>query len=193
MGRRLALTTATFGVALLGVAGCGGGGESARQDADEPSGTWTVEVVDASFPERQHLAKQQTMRIAVHNASNRAIPNAAVTVDSFTRRSEQTGLADGTRPVWIVDDAPTGGATAYVNTWAVGRIEAGDTKTLEWRVTPVVAGTHKITYRVAAGLDGKAKARDRDGGRVEGTFRVSVSRRPAQARVNAETGAVERR
>jgi hypothetical protein len=192
MRRRLALTSATCSVALLFATGCGGGGESARQDADEPSGTWTVEA-EATFPERQHLAKQATMRIELRNASDRAIPNAAITVDSFTRRSDQSGLADATRPVWIVDDAPRGGGTAYVNTWAVGRIEPGATKTVQWRVTPVVAGTHKLTYRVAAGLDGKARARTQDGGRVEGSFQVSVSRRPSQARVNPETGEVERR
>jgi len=39
-------------VAVL-AAGCGGG---ARQDADEPSGEFKVEIVDASFPRVQHIA-----------------------------------------------------------------------------------------------------------------------------------------
>jgi hypothetical protein len=169
--------------------GCGGG---PRQDADEPSGTWTVDVVEADFPRAQHLAKQATLKIAVRNTADKAIPNLAVTVDSFSSRSEQPGLADAQRPTWIVDDAPRGGTTAYVNTWALGRVPPNATKTFEWKVTPVKAGTHKVKYRVAAGLDGKAKAR-LDGGEVPGgTFTVKVSDEPAQSRVDPDTGEVLR-
>ena len=189
MSLRLATIVPCAALAAFAV-GCGGG---ERQDEDEPAGTWNVEVVDASFPARQHIAKQETMRIEVRNADDRDIPNLAVTVDAFTRRSEQAALADPTRPVWIVDDSPRGGTTAYTNTWALGRVPAGETKTFEWKVTPVVAGDHEISYRVAAGLDGKAKARIGGGGRPEGSFDVSISRRPAKARVNPDTGEVERR
>lgn len=182
-------------IALAGcaavVAGCGGG-ESARQDADEPSGTWTVDVVEAEFPRSQRLAEQETLRVRVRNTADRAIPNLAVTVDSFSRRSEQANLADPNRPVWIVDDGPRGGTTAYTNTWALGRVPAGQTKTFEWKVTPVEAGTHKVSYRVAAGLDGKAKARLDGGDRPEGTFTVRVSKEPSQSRVDPDTGDVIR-
>ena len=182
-------------IALAGctalVAGCGGG-ESARQDADEPSGTWTVEVVEAEFPRSQRLAEQETLRIRVRNTADRAMPNVAVTVDSFSRRSEQAGLADPNRPVWIVDDGPRGGGTAYTNTWALGRMAPGQTKTFEWKVTPVEAGTHRVSYRVAAGLDGKAKARLDGGDRPEGTFTVKVAKEPSQSRVDPETGDVIR-
>jgi hypothetical protein len=184
-GRWIAL-----GCAAL-VAGCGGG-QSARQDADEPSGTWTVDVVEAKFPRSQRLAEQATLRIEIRNEENRAIPNVAVTVDSFTERSDQAGLADAERPLWIVDDAPRGGTTAYTNTWALGRIAPGQTKTFEWKVTPVKAGTHKVSYRVAAGLDGKAKARLDGGNRPEGTFTVKVSGEPSQSRVDPETGDIIR-
>ena len=171
-------------------AGCGG---NERQDADEPKGTWRVEIVDAEFPPEQHIAKQETMRITVRNEDDSEIPNVAVTVDSFTRRSEQADLADPTRPVWIVDDSPSGGTTAYANTWALGSVPPGTEKTFEWKVTPVVAGDHEVSYRVSAGLDGKAKARVGSGGRPEGSFDISVSRRPAKARVDPDTGEVERR
>jgi hypothetical protein len=90
------------------VAACGG--DDARQDADEPSGTWTVDVVDAEFPESQRLAQSATMRIRVRNEEDRALPNVALTVDGFGTRSDQAGLADSQRPVWIVDDAPRGRA-----------------------------------------------------------------------------------
>ena len=177
------------------VAGCGG--DEKRQDADEPSGNWTVEVVDAKFPSSQRLARQETMRIAVRNSDDRAIPNIALTVDGFTRRSEQAGLADPNRPVWIVDDAPRGGVTAYTNTWALGRIPPGETKTFSFKVTPVVPSPNgkpfELKWRLSAGLDGKAKARLASGERPEGSFAVKVSREAAQSRVDPDTGEVIRR
>ena len=174
----------------IALAGCGGGGE--RQDADEPSGTWTVDVVDAEFPERQRLAQAEEMVIRVRNREQRAIPNVAVTVEGFGKRSEQPGLADPNRPVWIIDDGPRGGTTAYTNTWALGRIPAGESKTFKWRVTPVQPGDHKLSYRVSAGLDGKAKARLAGGRRAEGRFDVTVRREPSQSRVDPDTGEVQR-
>ncbi len=190
--RRVWLLTAAL--AAL-VAGCGG--EEKRQDADEPEGEWVVEVVDAEFPRSQKLARQETMTIAVRNAADRAIPNLALTVDGFSRRSEQAGLADPNRPVWVVDDAPRGGVTAYTNTWALGRVAPGATKTFSFKVTPVVASPEgkpfRLRWRISAGLDGKAKARLASGGRPEGSFAVEVSREPSQSRVDPDTGDVVRR
>src|SRR4051812_43760347 len=100
-------------IALL-TAGCGGG---TRQDADEPSGTFRVEVLDASFPHQQSLAEPAVLRLKVRNAGDQAVPNLAVTVDSFDTTSQQQGLADPQRPVWIVDSGPSGAGTAYVGTW----------------------------------------------------------------------------
>jgi hypothetical protein len=179
----------TLACALL-VAGCGG--DDTRQDEDEPSGEWTVEVVDAEFAESQRLARQEVMRIRVRNTESRAIPNIALTVDGLSRRSEQAGLADPNRPVWVVDDAPRGGDTAYTNTWALGRVPAGETKTFTFRVTPVKPGTHQVRYRVSAGLDGRARARLATGERPEGSFSVRVSRAPSQSRVDPDTGEVIR-
>ncbi len=173
----------------LAAAGCGGG---ERQDADEPRGTWTVDVVEAQFPEQQRLAKQSEMVISVRNRESRPIPNVAVTVEGFEQRSEQPGLADPNRPVFVIDDGPRGGVTAYTSTWALGRVPARSSKTFRWRVTPVQPGAHKLTYRVAAGLDGKAKARLAGGGRPEGRFSVQVSREPSQSRVDPDSGEVIR-
>ena len=179
-------------ISALAVTGCGG--DEKRQDADEPEGTWVVEVVDAEFPRAQKISKQETMRIAVRNTdSDRAIPNIALTVDGFSARSEQAGLADANRPVWIIDDGPRGGVTAYTNTWALGRVPPGETKTFEFKVTPVKAGEYEVNYRVSAGLDGKALARSPGDQRVQGKFDVRVAREPAQSRVDPETGEVIRR
>lgn len=185
-----ARTTLTF-LALAGaVAGCG---ETKRQDADEKAATYTVDVTRASFPEDQRLAKATQMRIAVKNTGAESIPDLAVTVDSFSRRSSQEGLADPERPIWIIDEGPRGGTTAYTNTWALENLKPGQSKTFRWKLTPIEAGTYNVKYTVAAGLDGKAKTRDPEGeSPVTGAFPVRVSSKPSAARVDPDTGAVER-
>jgi hypothetical protein len=178
------------------VAGCGGG---ERQDKHEPSGTFKVDVLAHSFPERQRLAGPAVMKVVVRNAGNATIPNVAVTVTSdddakggagFTTRSSGADLADPTRQLWIVDKGPRGGDTAYVSTWALGPLAAGRTKTFEWHVTPVVPGTHVLRWHVAAGLNGKAVARTANGEDPVGTWRVNVSRKPAAVTVDPKTGDV---
>jgi hypothetical protein len=59
-------------------------------------------------------------------------------------------------------------------------------------VTPIQPGVYRVKYEVAAGLSGKAKARGAGGGSPRGGFVVRVSGKPPKARVNPETGAVER-
>lgn len=176
-------------LAVLGIAACGGG---TRQDATEPGGTYRVAIVRSSFPVRQHVAAPARLVIEVRNTGRRTVPDVAVTVDSFSSRSERTDLADARRPVWIVDRPPEGSTTAYTNTWALGPMGAGETKRFVWRLTPVQPGTHRLRYRVAAGLTGKAKA-VLAGDRVpERNLTVRITSRPASARVDPETGAVVR-
>ena len=184
-------------VPLLAVlaSGCGGGNtvKGERQDKDEPSGTFKVDVVSASFPAKQHLARQARMVVEVRNADNRTIPNLAVTVEpGFTSRSNRQDLADPNRPIWIVDDGPIGGGTAYTNTWALGALKAGETRRFVWKVTPVRPGSHEVRFRVAAGLAGKAKAQGQDGKAAEGSFEVKITDKPSQATVDPETGKVIR-
>lgn len=175
---------------------CGG---DPRQDENEPEGDFAVSVVDATFPSEQKLAKRSTLEIRVRNDENRkTIPNIAVTVDGFDTRIRQQGVADPTRPVFVIngrpksigtfpetkEDGPAGGETAYVNTWALGRLGPGKTKTFRWNVTAVRPGPYKISYRVAAGLTGKAKAVSVVGNRdVGGTFSGRISDRAPQSRV----------
>jgi len=181
---------AALGALAAAAVAAGGCGAEASQDADEPAGTFRVDVVDASFPERQALAQQAQMTIRVRNAGTRPVPNLAVTVDRFSRRSEETGLADASRAVWIVDREPAGGTTAYANTWSLDAVPAGAVRTFTWRVTAMAPGRHELTYRVAAGLDGRAKAVSREGRPPQGSFSVTVSARPARERVDPETGRV---
>jgi hypothetical protein len=177
------------GLAALAVAGCGGG---ERQDAAEPSGTFEVDVVSATFPTKQHLAQPERFVIAVRNSGQETVPNVAVTVSSFAERSEQAGLADSQRAVWIIDDSPRGGQTAYTNTWALGRLAPGQTRRFVWRVTAVQSGTHTVKWQVAAGLNGKAKATLSGNRAPAGSVTVDVSDKPGQARVDPKTGKVVR-
>ena len=54
-------------VAVLALVGCGG---DARQDADEPSGEFKVEIVDASFPRVQRIAENVELKIKVRNGES---------------------------------------------------------------------------------------------------------------------------
>ncbi len=171
-------------------AGCGGG---TRQDSAEKSASYDVDVVRARFPAQQHLARQDRMVIEVKNSDTKTIPDVAVTIDpGFTTRSDRQDLSDPNRPVWIVDDGPLGGGTAYSNTWALGALRPGEIRRFVWKVTAVRAGTHEVHYRVAAGLNGKAKAQVAGGGAAEGSFTVDVSSKPSQATVDPNTGKVVR-
>jgi hypothetical protein len=174
-------------LAVLGAAGCGGG---TRQDAAEKSKTYRVTILRASFPARQRLAAPARLVVEVRNSSKETIPDIAVTVDSFSTRSERADLADAQRPVWVVDRPPEGSATAYTNTWALGPMFAGERKQFVWRVTPVQPGTHRLRVLVAAGLQGKAKAVLAGDRAPERRLTVRISARPARARVDPETGAV---
>ena len=180
--------------ATLVIAACGG---QERQDEDEPSGRFEVEVVDAKFPERQKLAKRSDLVINVRNADNRTIPNIAVTVDGFYKRKDDPDLADPSRPIFVINGqpkqiggfpeakeaAPEGGETAYVGTWALGRLKPGAEKTFRWSVTAVDPGPFRIKYTVAAGLDGKAKAVDAGGSTPTGVFAGTIRDEPPDARV----------
>jgi hypothetical protein len=174
----------------LALAACGG----ERQDANEPEGEFTLQVVDASFPARQTTAQHSTMRISVRNTDDRELPNLAVTVETapapgeaataFAVASDDPRLADRNRPVWILDKGPTGGDSALTNTWALGPMFPGQTREIEWRLTAVKAGDYTVNYKVSPGLNGKAVPAK--GQRTTGSFKVTVSDEPVPARVNGK-------
>ena len=177
------------------LASCGG---EERQDANEPEGDFKVRVVDAEFPSGQRLAKRSTLRITVENAeARRAVPNIAVTVHGFDTRLRDAEQADPARPRFVIngepkdigglpeakEQAPAGGETVYNGTWALGRLGPGRRRTFEWKVTAVRAGPFRLSFEVAAGLDGKARAVDPEGRRVRGLFVGRVDARAPDTRV----------
>ena len=181
---------------LVALAGCGGGGE--RQDANEPEGDYKVEVVEASFPTDQKLAKRSELVIVVRNADTKQIPNIAVTMKGLDYRKDDPDLADQRRPQFVVNgkfknfgniedaQAQTPGGVenpTYVDTWALGPLEPGESKKFRWDVTAVVAGPYELSYKVAAGLDGKARAIDDTGEAPQGVFTGTVSDEAPQTRI----------
>jgi hypothetical protein len=82
------------------------------------------------------------------------------------------------------DASPRGCDTAFVNTWACGPLKPNEQRTFRWSVTAVQAGPYKVGWRVAAGLDGKAKAVAPGGGPApRGQFSGSVSDEAPDVRV----------
>jgi hypothetical protein len=196
MGSTRLLATAA---ATLALAGCG---DAARQDADEPRADFALDVVSASFPTEQTLAEQSTLAIEVRNPSaEEAVPEVAVTIETaargagaapiaFGQRDPDPRLADSDRPVWIVDAPPRGADSAYVNTWRLGRLPAGASHRFQWRVTAVQAGAFRLQYRVAPGLDSKARLAA-GSKRPRGSWDVMISGAPPEVRVRAD-GSFER-
>jgi len=193
--RRSRLHLALAGACALAVGACGGG---ERQDENEPEGNFKVEIVKAEFPSKQKLAKRSNLVISVKNAeANRSIPNIAVTVRGFDVQLDNKDLADPKRPVFVIngvpkdigtfpeskDAAPEGGETAYVDTWALGPLKAGEEKSFRWNVTAVRPGPYRLRYRVAAGLDGKAKAVGVDGRAPAGLFLGTVDDKAPDTRI----------
>jgi hypothetical protein len=171
--------------AALAMAGCGGG--SAR-DGDGGGDAHTVEVVRAAFPAHQHVGQQSSLVITVRNAGDATIDDLVVSVDGFEGRAPG-GVR---RPLWIVDDPPLGGVTGLDDAWAHGPLAAGKLATLRWRVTAVRAGTHVLRYAIAAGARAGRLAALPDGRAARATLTVSVSSKPAFARVDPRTGRVIR-
>jgi hypothetical protein len=204
---------AALAVALAaGLAACG---DDDRQDVDEPEGEFPVEITEARFPTKQRLAQTSDLRLGVENVGEETVPDLAVTIFTgdekaggpFDMRSEQPGLADPNRPVWILeneypkrlepglepaelDDAPSAGAeAAQTDTFSFGPVPPGETKDIVWRVTAVESGTYTVHYELAAGLHGKAKAVTADGSPVEGEFVVTITDKPPKTCV-ANSGEV---
>jgi hypothetical protein len=191
------------GVVLL-AAGCG---SHARQDAHEAKASYTVRVLAAKFPSRQSIAKPATFELRVQNTSSHAVPNVAVTLDSFLYTSAYPRLAVRKRPVWVIEEGPGsqpsepvesqavsppgGGQTAYVSTWALGPLAPESSQVFEWHVIPVKAGSYTVHYTVAAGLAGKAKAVTSSGNAVTGALTAAIASVPGARHVNPTTGRVE--
>jgi hypothetical protein len=201
-GTRIWAGPLAAGAALL-IAGCGGG---KKQTSGEAAHTYKIDVLDVTFKPDQAVSRPAKMRIEVRNADTRTIPNIAVTIDSFYYTERYPELAANKRPVWVVEQGPGtppqapvqsqavsppgGGQTAYVNTWALGPLAPNKTRVFEWKVIPVKAGVHRVSFEINAGLGGQAKATLPNGGELSGRFRAEIAPAPPQTHVDPSTGKV---
>jgi hypothetical protein len=198
----IALALLIAGAATMLASGCGG----TRQDADEASRGYAMEVTRASFPVRQRIARPTSFALQVRNAGAATVPNVAVTLDSFYYTEHYPELAADKRPIWVIEQGPGpearppvqtqeiskpgGGQTVYVNTWALGPLAPNGTQTFIWRVVPVKAGVYTVHYTIAAGLAGRAKAQLPPGGPIRGQLTASIAPTPLSTHVDPRTGRV---
>ncbi len=186
------------------MAGCGGGGE--RQDAGATEGDFEVAIVKSDFAPVQRLAKTRMMRVGVENSGAETIPNLAITVkllgeegenarQAFGYRDPQKNLSLPDRPVWVLDlgyptlagsDVLGGAGTASPRTFAFGELEPGETAEAVWRLTPVKAGSYRISYEVSPDIYGVGSITDSSGGVPEGQFAVRVLKGPERQRVTGD-------
>jgi hypothetical protein len=196
---------------IVALAGCGTASPSA---AGGGSAQFHVAVTVHTFPSSQRLSEHTHMVIAVRNAGSSTIPNIAATVCNVTCAYSAAGPGEGTsaaafasnisgseagnpsRPIWIVDRAPgpceaschasgPGSAvTAYANTWALGPLAPGQTKVFDWAVTAVSPGRHVVAWVIAAGLDSSTRAELAYGSTPQGTFTITIHKKPARAYVS---------
>ncbi len=208
--RRFSGASAAAPAAALVLAGAllaAGCGSAARQDAHEPKGTFPMQLLRASFPAAQSIARPTRLVLAVRNAGSATIPNVAVTLNSLEYTEHFPELAANKRPVWAIERGPgaiakppvqsvevtrPGGATTvYVNTWALGPLAPGHIATFVWRVVPLKPGAHTVHFLFAAGLSGRAQAVLATGRPVQGQLRVEIAPTPPVTHVNPNTGKVE--
>ena len=185
------------GGCIAALAGCGGDDE--RQDANEPEGDYKVEVVEASFPADQKLAKRSELVIVVRNADTKQIPNIAVTMKGLDYRKDDPDLADQRRPQFVVNgkfknfgniedaQAQTPGGVenpTYVDTWSLGPLEPGESKEFKWDVTAVVAGPYELELHGRGGPRRQGAGDRRDTARrPQGIFTGTVSDEAPQTRI----------
>lgn len=175
--------------AALIAAGCGG---SDPQFADQPTGEFPVEVIDASFKPAQTVAETYDLTVAVRNAGEETIPGINTVIGlpgmgstlAFAYGDKQKGLAMNQRPVWVLEDgwprlADTtgrGGATSADRlTYDFGELEPGDTANMVWRVVAVRPGNYRLKYTISAGLGPDTKAVDEGGEVPTGLLPVRIS------------------
>ncbi len=165
------------------LSGCGG----SSQDANEPAGTYQVEVTEASFPAKQRLGQTSLLRLGVRNTGEKTVPAMSVTIRiageagkasslPFGVHEPTPGLANAERPVWVLAETyprfvgssePGGATTSNRRTFDFGPLRPGASTAAVWKLSAVRVGKYKLLYRVDAGLSDEVTA-ETDNGAVPG-------------------------
>jgi hypothetical protein len=187
-------------IALLSLSACGGDSSS---DANEPEGTYALEVTDASFPAAQRLGQTYLMELGIRNSGRKTIPALTVTVSvkgkegetstlPFTIHDPQPGLAQPDRPVWVLAEhypkfagssQPGGTDTSNPKTYDFGPLKAGKAIDVVWKLSAVRTGRYALAYTVDAGIGGAAKAETAEGVEPGGSFTARISSAPLDKEV----------
>ena len=192
----------------VSIAACGGGSSS---DANQPAGTFKVQVVTAAFPTSQRLGQTSLLRLGVRNTGTKTIPALTVTTSlagkdgqtsalPFGFRDPRAGLAQPDRPIWVLSagypkfagsNTPGGAVTSNPKTFDFGPLKPGKTTEAVWKLNAVRAGDYILLYGVDAGLSGIAKAETSSGVKPGGSFAVHVSSIPPNTEVTDSGEVVE--
>ncbi|MBJ7355470.1 MAG: hypothetical protein JHC98_11660 [Thermoleophilaceae bacterium] len=168
-------------VALLAIplAGCGSG---EPQNANAPSGTWSVLVEEWKFPKRQYLGTPTDFVLKIRNTDTRDIPQLIVTIEGLRMQVKQVGAASEIRPIWLTQDVDYANVTPYnsalASSFNMGPLAAGDVQTYKVALTPLRRGNHEVGYKLAADLFGDAKIVDPDDAPAEDTRTVAIDPTP---------------
>lgn len=190
------------------LAGCG---ESSSDK--EPAGNYEVGVTAASFPSLQRLGQTSLLKLSFKNEGDKTIPNLVVyfTVAGrqgataslpFGVHERQAGLANPTRPVWVLAerfpklagasaDESGGATTSSPKTFAFGPLAAGQTRSAVWKLSAVREGKYTLRYQVGAGLGTQTKARTEGGVAPGGTFVAEITAKTPDTEVTDDGEIVE--
>jgi hypothetical protein len=205
-------------VALTAALSACGGGSSA--DSNERPGSYSVKVVQAEFPPKQHLGGTSLMRIGIRNTGRKTVPAVAVTVSiagkagqtsslPFGVHDPQPELAQPDRPVWVLAEGspqivgtdnptvagnvknPGGTETSNGKTFDLGPLKPGKTVEADWKLSAVRAGEYTVLWSVEAGLGGEAKAKTSGGVQPGGSFTTHIDQQPPESEVTDSGEVVE--
>jgi hypothetical protein len=186
------------------------GGESSS-DANQPSGTFRVNVTEASFPTKQRLGQTSLLRLGIRNTGKKTLPALAVTITIAGERGRnsslpfgvhepQVGLAQSDRPVWVLSETyprlagssePGGATTSNRKTFDFGPLKPGATTSAIWKLSAVKAGRFTLLYRIDAGLSGTAKAETGGGVAPGGSFVAEITQELPETEVTDSGEVVE--
>jgi hypothetical protein len=183
--------TAVAVAALL--TACGG----SSSDKEPSGGDYRVGVTAASFPHLQRLGQTSLLKLSFKNEGEVAVPNLVVYFSlageqgataslPFGIHERQVGLANPTRPVWVLAehfpkladaaaDENGGSTTSSPKTFAFGPLKPGETTSAVWKLSAVRQGKYTLRYQVGPGLSGEGKAKTASGVAPGGTFVTEVS------------------
>jgi hypothetical protein len=161
----------------------------------EPAGNYEVGVSAASFPSLQRLGQTSLLKLSFKNEGEKELPNLVVSFTVAGKRGAtsslpfgvyepQAGLANHTRPVWVLAEhfpklagsSGKGGATTSdPKTFSFGPLKAGQSTSAVWKLSAVREGRYILRYRVGAGLGTEVKAKTASGVVPGGTFVAEIS------------------